>query len=406
MKIETSKITEIYSDLVGNPKDSKKVAELGKELSSVTGKKIEVHLATVKDQKSFFGMSVTPDKSTVDKIAQAIVNPETPLSTIKSLWASSKSWRLDIDTSLFEFLSPNELTAITLHEIGHIIDSDSAPERIQRVVQYTIASSSIGQKAIMAETPFTKIISIPIVAACQFSYDKDSIKKELKADQVAARNGYADDLVSAMSKIERHLKNSNLLNASPDADLVASTDYTVKMADQLSKRKSALTKNDLLSLKKHLPGNTYLYESVEDSYQSIFMESGDEREDYKRMTFIQDLVNHIVQESYYSELGGHKLKPIERNQIDYIRIKVSNIHTINDKLMIISYINGKIELAEYYVNILQDKKASKKYKVPHREEQLQAIIEELQRLKEVAMNKQIEDEIKYMAPIYPAGYEG
>lgn len=405
MKIETSKITEIYSDLVGNPKDSKKVAELGKELSSVTGKKIEVHLATVKDQKSFFGMSVTPDKSTVEKIAKAVVNPETPLSTIKALWASSKSWRLDIDTSLFEFLSPNELTAITLHEIGHIIDSDSAPERIQRVVQYTIASSSIGQKAIMAETPFTKLVSIPIIAACQFSYDRDSVRKELKADQVAARNGYADDLVSAMSKIERHLKASNLLNASPDADLATSMDYTVKMADQLSKRKSALTKNDLFALRKHLPGNTYLFESVDDTCKVIF-ETGDDHQDGLRFSYIQDLANRVVQESYYTEFGGGKLKPIERNQIDYIRIKVSDIHTINDKLMIISYINSKIELAEYYVNILHDKKASKKYKVPHREEQLQAIIEELQRLKEIALKKPIEDEIKYMAPIYPSGYEG
>ena len=82
------------------------------------------------------------------------------------------------------------------------------------------------------------------------------------------------------------------------------------------------------------------------------------------------------------------------------------METNTDKMAIVSYINSKLELAEYYVSILHDKKASKKYKVPHTEEYLNYVIDTLNALKEKAFAKKIGNYNYYGIHVdYPEGYQ-
>ena len=123
--------------------------------------------------------------------------------------------------------------------------------------------------------------------------------------------------------------------------------------------------------------------------------------------YAMDRMEKNIENEYLMEFGDFrkKLKPIDQNQIDYIQIKVQAIETINDKMMIVSYINGKLELANYYLSILDDPKSSKKYKVPHTKGQLLAMIDVLTRAKDIAINKKIQGETRLIT-IYPEGYEG
>ena len=80
---------------------------------------------------------------------------------------------------------------------------------------------------------------------------------------------------------------------------------------------------------------------------------------------------------------------------------------MTDKMTIISYINSKLELAEYYISILHDKKASKKYKVPHTEEYLNYVIDVLNSLKQKAFAKKVGTYNYYDINVsYPNGYQG
>jgi hypothetical protein len=411
-QISTTEITEAFSNLIAHA-DEKNLhaldtasAALQTAIVKATGKKISVRLIKPVLDNNFFGMAITPDKSTIEKITEAVINQDSTIDTIREIWKRAASWRLDIDTGLLSILTAEELTALTLHEIGHMIDGDSVPTKLHEIVQFSLTTSPLAQKAMMTNKPFTKLVSLPVVVACQFSYDKNGVRKEIKADNMAARNGYAGQLVTAMGKIEQYLKNRKQLT-SPVDELGSAVNYTNEVFDQLSKRKTALAKKNLLDLKKRVPSASYVFESADESYKMFFMDAAGENDSERRSAYIADLASKIAHDAYYEEIGGTKtMKPIDRNQLDYIRIKISDMKTVNDKMMIVSYINSKIELAQYYLDTIRNPKFAKKLKVPHSEEYLVYVIKELYNLRKIALAKKLQEVNYDISVMYPAGYEG
>lgn len=369
---------------------------LSKAISESLSKNVTANIIHTAKKENFFGMSVTPDKSTIEKISYAVVNAEGTVDVIKDLWKKSSSWRLDIDDTLFQFLSAEELTAVTLHEIGHIVDTDSVPNRLHGIVQFGLATNPVAQRAMMISKPvFSKFMAIPVSSACGMNYDRASIRKEIKADNMAVSNGYKDALVSGMSKIENYL-NKFKLDLASDSELKASVEYTNARLQQISDRKAAIAKNDLNKFRRFL-------ESSDEEFfgKSVFCEAVEECCE----CFDQ---NYLGGNTYFEELAliSKKLEPIDRNKLDYIRLKIESMETNTDKMAIVSYINSKLELAEYYVSILHDKKASKKYKVPHTEEYLNYVIDTLNALKEKAFAKKIGNYNYYGIHVdYPEGYQ-
>ena len=371
---------------------------LGKAITDAIKRPVTANLVHTKTKDDFFGMSVTPDKSTVDKISKIVINSESNLDAIKLLWEKASSWRLDIDDTLFQFLNAEELTAITLHEIGHIIDTDAVPTRLYNIVQFGIATNPVMQRAMtVSKNLFSKFVRIPVSLSCQMSYDKSGIRKEIKADTVAAVNGYRDALVSGMSKLESYLGKNQATTATDD-EIKGSVMFVNEKLQQISDRKLALAKQDLNHFRLHLE-SADTYDGSEDS---AFFEAVNDC--CECMNF-----KNVTDGEYFEELAlfSKKLEPIDRNQLDYIRLKIEGMENMTDKMVIVSYINSKLELAEYYLSILHDKKASKKYKVPHTEEYLAYVIETLNTLRDKALAKKIGQNNYYDIKVtYPTGYEG
>ena len=63
-------------------------------------------------------------------------------------------------------ITPSELTALLLHEIGHVIYANSITTRICTILQYEIASTSMSNKALIKDRFFKRILSLPIFNAC------------------------------------------------------------------------------------------------------------------------------------------------------------------------------------------------------------------------------------------------
>lgn len=403
-QIQTEPIKDSFIDLGDalQAKDSSKIKSSLKELSKVISgslkKDVTVNLIHTKSKDEFFGMSVTPDKSTIDKIAEIVVNSEGSLDSIKLLWEKANNWRIDIDDVLFNFLSAEEMTAVVLHEIGHIMDTDSVPTRLHNIVQFGLATNPVVQRAMtISKGLYSKFIMIPVSLSCQMSYDKKSIRKEIKADQMASANGYQIPLLNGLSKVESYIDKNNATTAT-DSELQQSVDYVNERLHQISERKLALAKKDLRSFKLHIEssdselgtGNSAFFEAVSDCCDCMDIKTFD-------------------QGSYFEELAiiSKKLEPIDRNQLDYIRLKVDAMENMTDKMVIVSYINSKIELVEYYLDILADKRASKKYKVPHTVEYLEYALATLKTLRERALAKKINQNNYYDIKVsYPSGYEG
>lgn len=70
-----------------------------------------------------------------------------------------------------------------------------------------------------------------------------------------------------------------------------------------------------------------------------------------------------------------KLKKIPSDLVSYIQIETEAIRDSNDKMMISSYCLGKLELVNWYLDLLDN--GSKKYEVPQSKARLEMIRDQL-----------------------------
>lgn len=106
------------------------------------------------------------------------------------------------------------------------------------------------------------------------------------------------------------------------------------------------------------------------------------------------------------KFGVKKLKRIPNDLVAYISIETEAIETPNDKLMIASYCLSKIEIVEWYIELLEV--GSKKYIVPHSLPFLQNVRTQLlQCYKNIMTVKVGTNKNRPIIDIqYPKGYEG
>lgn len=101
-----------------------------------------------------------------------------------------------------------------------------------------------------------------------------------------------------------------------------------------------------------------------------------------------------------------KLKKISYDTVAYIQIEAEAIRDANDKQMISSYCLHKLEMVEWYLELL--KVGSKKYIVPQSKEQLETIRDQLIETHKMIMATKVTPPGK--RPLldikYPKGYDG
>lgn len=101
-----------------------------------------------------------------------------------------------------------------------------------------------------------------------------------------------------------------------------------------------------------------------------------------------------------------KLKKIPSDLVSYIQIETEAIKDANDKMMISSYCLHKLEVVNWYLELLEV--GSKKYIVPQSKAHLEMVREQLMACHNMIMSVKIKNpndrpliDIKY-----PKGYEG
>jgi len=106
------------------------------------------------------------------------------------------------------------------------------------------------------------------------------------------------------------------------------------------------------------------------------------------------------------KFGVKKLKKIPSDLVAYITIETEAIRDANDKMMIASYTIGKIEIVEWYLELLTV--GSKKYIVPHTKPYLETLRTQLlQCLDNIMKVKIVNPTTRPIIDIqYPKGYEG
>ena len=101
-----------------------------------------------------------------------------------------------------------------------------------------------------------------------------------------------------------------------------------------------------------------------------------------------------------------KLKKIPIDLVSYIQIETEAIRDANDKMMISSYCLGKLELVNWYLELLEV--GSKKYIVPQSKAYLEMVRDQLMACHKEIMAVKITKpgEHPLLDIKYPKGYEG
>ncbi len=206
-KEKFDEIDSAFADIIASKSKQGALTKIEKNLKDVFHKDITVDIID-NTRGEMFIMSIFPDQSTIDKIIDAIVNEKSD-DLIRAAWNSSPSWHIEIDNKILHnkelTFNSRELTAFLLHEIGHIVYSDSVPQRISRVMRLEYSRAHISIKKALQDKTLGKILTLPIMNAGMYDNYRtgSSLKKELKADVFVVKMGYGEDLDKALGKIIR-----------------------------------------------------------------------------------------------------------------------------------------------------------------------------------------------------------
>ena len=158
-------IEEAFTRLKANESDISALRTISDALHSLTDKNIVVDTVRPESKNQVCNvMSVYPEESTIDKIIEAIITEQND-SIIAKLWNDTGKWNIEIDTRILSKdvdLTEKELTALILHEVGHIVYSNSVPMRIARVLRFEYAKTSMATKQLLKDKFFSKLVSLPI----------------------------------------------------------------------------------------------------------------------------------------------------------------------------------------------------------------------------------------------------
>ena len=101
-----------------------------------------------------------------------------------------------------------------------------------------------------------------------------------------------------------------------------------------------------------------------------------------------------------------KLKKIPADLVSYITIEAESIRDANDKMMIASYCVSKLEMVNWYLELLEH--GSKKYIVPQSKAYLETVRDQLMECYKQIMAVKIKNpkDRPLLDIHYPEGYEG
>lgn len=425
MKIDLKKerfeaIDHAFARLLEKSSDKGPLTAIETNLRATFHKNISVDVIPHKDEDDLFLMSVYPDEDTVNEVVRAIVD-EGSDGAIRKIWNGADKWFVEIDKRILsgasdlEFNS-KELTALLLHEVGHIVYSNSIPQRISRIMRMEYARANIGTKQLLKDKVFSQILSIPILSACLYDNyrTKDKIKEELKADVFAVKMGYGDELESALNKListstARPANQVNVDSGKVYSDMKSITKYSIETIENLKERKKSIAKSNFKKLLMDSPSK-YLSDAIGKVQDLLVKSSVDAIPDDMKMERVADRMDGIVdaffESTYMTEglLGKKKLQKIDPKIPDMIKIQIDGLKSNDERALLVSYIHDKISMVDYYLEILET--GNPKYEIYNTKEELVRMKNKLEDYLKAVMEKKI-PEFSYRFYVqYPEGFEG
>jgi len=431
-----------YSDYlmkkINNIELEKRVGIILTNLDFSGGKRnFTVSIVKNKGKEPFFGMRIMPVLDDISELASDIVAEKKSLKEICTIWASIQNWYLEIDDSVFDRTElnfiPKELTALTLHEIGHILYSDRTIEKFYRAYQESYMRVKIVDRASLKY--LYMLYMIPLSLACaahNYTDGNNEIKQEKFADKVLEDFGYSEALLTAINKIVKAFGNdSGISESEGNKKISASINWCNLNANDLIRRKNTL-KDDLFynTIKTN---SSYtkamclkiLYElgiglrenysgAVVENYNTFMMNYSPEHitEFYKTYESFYDIHTlgqleknmNMVTESYKVAMESKRgeIKLPSQYDIDSIEVECDRISNHADRIYVLDLIYNKLDQIDQFENLIEGSHTEeRKY-----EDKIKSMKSQLQEMRKLVLSKRCFGSEYKLFVKYPKGYEG
>lgn len=394
---------------------------MGQVLNLIFHKNISVSVVYPRSEDDqFFVMSIFPSQSTLEALVVGILN-NTDDQTLKKIWDETEDWNIEIDRRIFNenyvSITAKEMTALLLHEIGHIVYSNSVPQRLSRVMRFEVAKLNVQKKAILQNQLFRGVLELPIMNACCYDRYKtpSNVRKELQADVFVIKMGYGKELQSVLDKfLTSNVKNVHLkskINKSEpdvDQDMKNTIKFSMEIIDDFEKRRAAVAKKNLGKLVTKVPSD-FIRLRISDLSDKLTKSDVRGISDEIKMERVCEAAQRQIENYYmkeFFEFRTKRFKRIDPRVIDYIELQAKAIKNNDDKMILVNYIFTNLDQVNYRINVLNDPEYANRYEVPDSMNTLLRYRERLERAREYVINYKI-PEIRYGLDIsYPSGYEG
>jgi len=244
----------IYSDFLVGKLDYKSLeGHLSRVLSTIDSQKqIEVSIIQTKKSEPVFFMRVAPAIDNSIELLGELREERISFKSMYNRWNNISKWVMEIDArtldrSVISF-NPQELTAMTLHEIGHVIYSDRVIEKFYRMyieakLKFTLADR-------FKFKFLTCMYLIPLYTACaahEISTGVNGKIEEKHCDALTRTVGYQYNLISAFDKIIKAYGTSVIIKDEATTDNLVKKDmlWSDVNITQIIDRKQSL-KNELV----------------------------------------------------------------------------------------------------------------------------------------------------------------
>ncbi len=361
------------------------------------------------DTNQFFGMNIYPSVNTIDRMINEILNKKSRIESIIELWKENSMWYVEIDSILlFDKnlnANPAEITAVLLHEIGHVVYSNSIPQRVNNILRYQLMQTSHTVKKLCENPKIQKIFNMVFIEACSSkNFHYSNTQTERVADKFVVTMGYGTELDNFITKLIS-TKGNGLINRTKsemDSDIKTIVTWSIDNISELEFRKIKLKQ----AIKAELYRNPsqYVKEMFKLIKQTFFGDTDNKYTNLITEQYLVDVKKKIVEESlrnWFDSIGN--VKKVTQVDVDMILIEVDKIQNNDDRIYVLDRLYDKLDLINSAIDFINNGESNR---VKQSKQTLIGFKTQLEKTRERIINMPVKDKQYGVFIKYPKGYEG
>lgn len=370
---------------------------------------IPIKISIIDNKQQFFGMCVYASEDEIMQIASLILNQGTTkdIERIYKENITKTTKTVEIDSILLydQNLNMNagEITAILLHELGHVVMSEVMVSRFKKMKIYFINNASRGLKKISDTWLVKSVMQLTVAQALSNQFNAELIN-ERNADNFAFKEGYGQELTDALNKFILNGKGSIIKKTEKEVDqeIAASMDWAITNISQLQFRKDKL-KRSLRILSITTPSK-FISDMIDDIRCKF-----DKHKDPRFPDAMIEISEAFILSNMKKEKApvgvmdrSGRVKKLEQRSLDIYRAELERVNTTDDKIFLLERLYDLMDHAEYALYMLEENPST----VRQSEKSIRAYMDSVQDLISLVNKKPISKTRYGLYVKYPSGYEG